>query len=116
MKTKKPIQLTPIEFPVLGDSFIHYFVEPDRQRACDFVRTKRRGHGIEQFGGQGITFCKDMQDPIVWLQNRKPHVVAHEMIHAVRHMFSALGHDAITDDNDELFAYHVDYAISQILK
>lgn len=112
MIKEKELQLTPIEFPQF-DAFIHYFIENDREKAREFLLSKGYEHEIR---GSGLTVCYKGRDPLVWLHDKRPHVVAHEMIHAVLHIFRGIGHDSITRDNDEIFAYLVDYSISQVIK
>lgn len=113
MIKEKELQFTPIEFPQLGDAFIHYFVEKDYKKAQTFLLEKGYDYQIK---GSGLTIVTKGKDPIVWMKNRKAHIVAHEMIHAIRHILKGLGNDTITDDNDEIFAYLVDYSISQVIK
>lgn len=108
----KKIQLIPIEFPAL-DAFIHYFIESDRTKAQEYF--KKRFEYNEPLGS-GLTWYRDCRDPIVWMSSKKPDIVVHEMIHAIIGIFTRCGHNKITNDNEELFAYHVDYAVKQILK
>lgn len=113
MKKIKEIQLIPIEFPQI-DTFIHYFVCSDRKKVSAFI--KERFDRDYKCTGSGLTMHDKGKDPIVWLYDKRPHVVAHEMIHAVRDMFKDIGHAYITDDNDEFFAYYVDYCVKEVLK
>jgi hypothetical protein len=110
--TKKKIQLTPIEFPMF-DTYIHYFVTDDMAIATAFM--KERGYDYVAHG-YGCTLVSKQRDPIVWLKNKRPDIVAHEMIHAVFNIFKELGQHEITKDNDEIFAYMVDYAVKEVLK
>ncbi len=84
----KMIKLTPIEYPQLGDSFIHYFIENDTQKARAFF--KERGHTFS-CGGNGGTLCEQDKDPIVWIRSKRYDVVLHEMIHAVFHVMKNIG-------------------------
>lgn len=110
---KNKIQLTPIEFPVI-DGFIHYFVEHDIERAHAFLRTK----GLDKDdvpSGRGMTMKMSDGNPIVWMKSKKRNIVVHEMIHAVMALFEGIGVDEITRDNDEFFAYFVDYSVDQVI-
>lgn len=109
---RKQLQFIPIEFPVVR-AFIHYFIEHDHKKAQKFLLDK--GYDCE-ISGSGLSICKKDKDPIVWIRSKKAHIVAHEMIHAVSHMFDNLGISRMTADNEELFAYYIDYAIEQIMK
>lgn len=114
MKRNKPTELTPIEFHPT-DSFIHYFIEPNSDKASDFLR--KRGHKkfADHTEGNGLTILYEGEDPIVWLRHKRPDTVAHEMIHAVMHMLRNLNIRQIDKSNEELFAYFVDYAVKQVL-
>lgn len=111
-KTKKEIQLIPIEFPMF-DGSVNYFVEPDRKKVSRFIKEKYDRN--YECTGSGLTICDKGKDPVVWFHDTRAHVVAHEMIHAVKHFFGLLGHEDITGDNDELFAYMVDYCVKKVL-
>lgn len=106
------ISLIPIEFDPTGD-IIDYFIEPDYKKAMEFLREK--GYCRDRdISGSGLTICSGRKFPLVWMRSRRPDIVAHEMIHAVMYLFSNMGIDKITDDNEELFAYYVDYAVKKI--
>lgn len=109
----KKIQLIPIVFDVTQDK-IDYFVEPNFEKANAFLKSKGFDYDLNR--GSGLTICRKGKSPLVWLKDKRPWVVAHEMIHAVIYIFESLGHDKITKDNEELFAYFVDYAIKKVLK
>ena len=106
------IKLKVIDYKTI-DSKVKYFIESDKQKVHEFLKTKGFNHVID---GKGVTICKKDKNPIIWLATKRPDIVAHEMIHAIIHLFKEIGHDTIGYDNEELFAYFVDYGIREILR
>lgn len=111
---KKKIELTPIEFPQIN-GFIHYFIESDIGKAKEYLDSKKN-FPKEQLLGNGATLFMSDGNPIVWLRVKRPDIIVHEMIHAVMGLFDGIGIEKISKENDELFAYFVEYAVKEILK
>lgn len=112
-KTNKEIELTPIEFPEIH-SFIHFFIEPNRDRAAKFLKER---YGMEEYyaTGDGVTLSWPDKDPVVWLKHKRPDTVAHEMLHAVLHMLDNIGLPR-HKSHDEILCYYLDYAVSSVIK
>lgn len=112
-KEPKGLKLEFVEYsPIEG--FIWYFVEPDRDKAEDFFKEKYEKD--YELTGNGLCMNREGKDPVVWMKSRRADIVAHEMIHAVLHLFSLMGIERVNDDNDEMFAYFVDYAVKTVMR
>lgn len=113
---KSAIEMIPIEYPLFS-CYIHYFICANRKKVQSYLENKypkfRFDVPSDQAGGG--CFKREGYDPIVWLSNKKPYIVVHEMIHAVSDLFEGIGLK-INKETEEVFAYMVDYAVRQVLK
>ena len=108
------IKLTPIEYPQLSSSFIHYFIEPSLEKGNKWL--KEKGYDFE-LNGAGLTIGERDKDAIIWLRSKRYDVVDHECIHATFHLFKNIGIKNFDNlETQEMFSYFVEYAVKQILK
>lgn len=113
-KEKKVIELTPIEFQQINNQMIHYFVCSDRKAAKEFFR--QRFDIDTPCSGEGLSYLREGEHPVVWLVNKQVDTIVHEMTHAVLHVFQNIGSKNHIDPFGEFFPYYLEYAVNQVLK